>query len=102
MLVPTKGRAKQSTAANLGERFKVHKDAILRFIWDTFIPFNNNQAERDLRMVKVKQKVSVTLRNRAGAHIFARLRNVISSLLKQKQNILTSHGHALCSNSVFE
>ena len=98
----TKGRAKKSKAANLGERFKVHKDAILRFIWDAYIPFDNNQAERDLRMVKVKQKVSGTFRTKTGAHIFARLRSVISSLLKQKQNILTALSHALCGKSVFE
>lgn len=85
-----KGRAKKSKAANLGERFMVHKDAILRFIWDATIPFDNNQAERDLRMVKVKQKVSGTFRTQTGAHIFSRLRSVISSLLIQNQNILAS------------
>lgn len=98
----TQGRVKKSKAANLGERFKVHKHAILRFIWDAEIPFDNNQAERDLRMVKVKQKVSGTFRTQAGAHIFARLRSVISSLLKQKQNILVSLNHVLCGKSIFQ
>lgn len=102
VLVPSKGRVKKSKAANLGERFKIHKDAILRFIWDASIPFDNNQAERDLRMVKVKQKVSGTFRTQAGAHIFARLRSVISSLLKQKQNILTSLNYSLRGKPVFE
>lgn len=97
-----KGRVKKSKAANLGERFKVHKDAILRFIWDAEIPFDNNQAERDLRMVKVKQKVSGTFRTQAGAQIFARLRSVISSLLKQNRNILASLGHSLNGQPVFE
>ena len=97
-----KGRVKKSKAANLGERFKVHKDAILRFIWDASIPFDNNQAERDLRMVKVKQKVSGTFRTQAGAQRFARLRSVISSLLKQEKHILTSLSQALCGKAVFE
>lgn len=93
----TKGRVKKSKAANLGERFKIHKAAILRFIWDASIPFDNNQAERDLRMVKVKQKVSGTFRTQAGAHHFTRLRSVISSLLKQEKNILASLSQALLS-----
>jgi len=97
-----KGRVKKSKAANLGERFKAHKAAILRFIWDAEIPFDNNQAERDLRMVKVKQKVSGTFRTQAGAHRFARLRSVISSLLKQRVNILASLSQALCGKAVFE
>ena len=53
-----------------------HKDAILRFLWDDSIPFGNNQDERDLRMVKVKQKISGSFRTMSGAHIFARMRSV--------------------------
>src|SRR5690606_41750729 len=54
--VGTKGRKPKSPGANLGERFRVHKPAILRFLRDAQVPFDNNLAERDLRMSKVKQK----------------------------------------------
>jgi transposase len=78
-----RGRKIKSKAANLGERFTLYKEAILRFIWDANIPFDNNQAERDIRMIKVKQKVSGSFRTKAGADIF-------STLLKQNRPILTS------------
>jgi transposase len=90
-----RGRKIKSKAANLGERFTLYKEAILRFIWDENIPFDNNQAERDIRMIKVKQKVSGTFRTQTGADIFARIRGVISTLLKQNLPILASLTSAL-------
>lgn len=45
----------KSPAANLGERFQVYKASILRFLYDARVPFDNNHAERDLRMTKMKQ-----------------------------------------------
>ena len=45
-----RGRKIKSKAANLGERFLIHKESIIRFLWDDHIPFDNNQAERDLRI----------------------------------------------------
>ena len=86
----TRGRKIKSKAANLGERLKIYKESILRFLWDASIPFDNNQAERDLRMVKVKQKVSGTFRTESGAKVFARMRSVISTLLKQEIPVLSS------------
>lgn len=86
----TRGRKIKSKAANLGERLQLHKDSILRFLWDPQIPFDNNQAERDLRMVKVKQKVSGAFRTESGAKNFARMRSVISTLLKQQLPVLSS------------
>lgn len=71
------------------------KDAILRFICDVRIPFDNNQAERDIRMVKVKSKVSESFRTMDGAEIFARIRSVISTLLKQHLPVLSSLTSAL-------
>ncbi|THF72337.1 IS66 family transposase, partial [Cohnella fermenti] len=65
--VSKKGKQKKSKAGNLGERFMLHKEAILLFLRRPEIPFDNNQAERDLRMVKVKQKVSGAFRTQAGA-----------------------------------
>lgn len=85
-----RGRKIKSKAANLGERFRLHKEAVLRFLRDARVPFDNNQAERDLRMCKVKQKVSGTFRTEDGAKIFASIRSVISTLLKQDYPLIES------------
>lgn len=92
---------KQPKAAKLGERMVRYKDAILRFLWDAHIPFDNNQAERDLRMVKVKQKVSGTFRTLSGAMIFARLRSIISTFKKQQRSLLSSLTEALNDQFTF-
>ncbi|WP_217900044.1 IS66 family transposase, partial [Paenibacillus herberti] len=91
----TRGRKAKSKAANLGERLAKHKPAILRFLRDAKVPFDNNQAERDLRMVKVKQKVSGSFRTTEGAKQFARMRSVISTIIKQKLELLPSLVSAL-------
>ncbi|RAU90772.1 IS66 family transposase [Paenibacillus sp. YN15] len=85
-----KGRAIKSKAGNLGERFLLHKEAVLSFLWRPCIPFDNNQAERDLRMVKVKQKISGSFRTEDGALWFARLRSVVSTFIKQRLPVLSS------------
>jgi len=90
-----RGRKIKSKAANLGERLRIHKESIIRFLWDDHIPFDNNQAERDLRMVKVKQKVSGSFRTESGAKKFARMRSVISTLLKQQLPVLSSLTNAI-------
>lgn len=90
-----RGRKSKSKAANLGERFRVYKEAILRFLRDARVPFDNNQAERDIRMVKVKQKISGTFRTWEGAAYFARARSFISTLRKQNLPILSSLMSAL-------
>jgi transposase len=77
------GRKCKSKAANLGERFACHKASILRFLYDARIPFDNNQAERDIRMSKVKQKISGCFRTAVGGQQFASIRGLISTLLKQ-------------------
>lgn len=86
----TRGRKCKSPAANLGERFRLHKESVLRFLHDAHVPFDNNLAERDLRMTKVKQKVSGSFRTWEGGRQFARAQGVISSLHKQGFPILTS------------
>ncbi|BBI31891.1 IS66 family transposase [Cohnella abietis] len=79
-----KGRKCKSKAANLGQRFEQHKVSILRFLRDARIPFDNNQAERDIRMSKVKQKISGCFRTNEGGQRFASIRGFISTLLKQQ------------------
>ena len=78
-----KKRKKQRPAHNLLIRFKTFKEATLRFLTDFAVPFTNNLAEQDLRMMKVKTKISGGFRTPRGAADFARLRSVISSARKQ-------------------
>jgi transposase len=96
-----RGRKSKSKAANLGERFHLHKHAILRFLRDARVPFDNNQAERDIRMVKVKEKVSGTFRTWRGAEQFARARGFISTARKQDLCILSSLTSVLLGNFRF-
>jgi len=83
-----KKRKKQRPAHNLLIRFKAFKDATLRFLTDFTVPFTNNLAEQDLRMMKVKIKISGGFRTLQGAADFAALRSVISSARKQGLDIL--------------
>jgi transposase len=83
-----RGRARRSPAANLLGRLDAHRDEVLRSLDDTRVPFDNNQSERDLRMVKLQQKISGCWRTLAGAEAFLTVRSYVATARKQGMNPL--------------
>ena len=85
-----RGRVKQTPARNLVERLWLGQEEVLAFLDDFTIPFDNNLAERDVRMLKVQQKVSGGFRSDWGADAFACLRGYLSTLKKQGVALLAA------------
>jgi transposase len=85
-----RGKARQHPARNLLDRLRKHQDAVLAFLHNLDVPFDNNLAERDVRMVKVQQKVSGTFRSDEGAVSFCRIRGYLSSLRKQSLHVFSA------------
>lgn len=96
----TSRRCKQSDAYNLLRHFRLHSDAILRFIADPAVPFSNNIAERAVRMPKVKQKVSGCFRTIAGADNFCTIRSCLDTLRKQGHSMLAVLRRAFAGNPI--
>jgi len=97
-LTGRRGRPKRGKAGSLVDRLREHKDATLAFMEDFTVPFDNNQAERDIRMTKVREKISGCFRRPLGAERFCRIRGYISTLRKQGMPILSALGQAIAGN----
>lgn len=84
------GRQPRRTGHNLLLRLLHYKQDVLRFLHDPEVSFTNNDAERELRMMKCKQKISGSFRTHQGAAQFARIRGFVSTMRKQGLNIISS------------
>jgi transposase len=90
-----RGRVAKSDAHNLWERLKEHENAVLLFARDAHVAFTNNRAERDLRMSKVKQKVSGCFRKSQYAQAYCRISSYLQTMANRGYNPLVAIQMAL-------
>ena len=83
-----RGRVPHRVGHNLLRRFQNHAQDVLRFLHDPTVPFTNNLAEQDARMMKVKQKISGGFRSEPGAENFGIIRTLISAARKQGWDLI--------------
>jgi len=95
---PRRGRKKKGKARSLVDRLWDNRAHVLRFVHDFRVPFDNNQAERDLRMMKVQQKISGTFRSWDGAEAFAAIRSYLSTIRKRGINVLEAVASVFSGN----
>ena len=88
------------TAGKLLNRFVKNKSEVLRFMTDFAVPFDNNGSERDLRMLKLQQKIAGCFRTTEGVATFCRVRSYLSSARKQGRSLLTALESALKSKPI--
>jgi transposase len=86
--VELRGRIRQSFTYNLVRRLHLQATEVWRFIADHRVPFDNNQAERDIRMPKLKQKISGCFRSESGMQAFCTIRSYLATLRKQNRSLI--------------
>jgi transposase len=92
---PKKKRVAQPTPRKIVARLQRRRDAVLRFMTDLSVPFDNNGSERDLRMIKLQQKTSGSFRTESGGRTFCRVRSYLSTARKQGHSLLHALERAL-------
>lgn len=93
-----RGKLAKSKAHNFHERLLIHESSVLLFAKDSHVPFTNNRAERDLRMAKVKQKVSGCFRSEVYAHAYCRISSYLQTMANKGYNPLIAIQMALAGN----
>jgi len=96
-----RGRPGKTKIQNLLVRLRDFQNETLGFMYDLEVPFDNNLAERDLRMIKVQQKISGLFRTMAGAELFCKIRSFISTVKKQGLNVIESIHQVMIGNQIY-
>ena len=99
--VKKRGRKKKTKTLNLLIRLRDFEKETLAFMYDFDVPFDNNLAERDIRMIKVQQKISGLFRTMCGAEQFCRIRSFISTVRKQGLNVIKAIYQIMCGRLLY-